>query len=130
MSFGFPGGHVPVGTGQQVPYPYGYQPTPAPALVFFDPNAPVVLAYQPPQPEPVVLVIETPPALGVNAVTVYRDGHPARQIPPHARHAMRARVPEHHPVRPVVTVQAQHYADARQIPGSSSVYHPGQRRGY
>jgi hypothetical protein len=113
MSFG---GHVPVGTGQQLPYgtqPYQYTPSPQ----IFTP----VVVYAEPQLEPVVLVLKTPhPTL--NSVTVYRQGEPARQIPHGARAAMRQRMHYHTPHTPVV-VQAQHYADARhgevrQVPGT------------
>ena len=119
MSFGV-NGHVPVGTGQQFPFGFqppimGYQYTPPPPLA----TTPVVVTYVVEQPpEQVVLILNTPPPVGLNAVTVYRDGDPSRQIPYSARAAMRERARYVHPVTPAV-VQAQHFADMRQIPGSS-----------
>lgn len=84
MSFGFPNhyGHVPVGTGQQVPT----QPYPP--------------VYG--QPQPVVVVHHVPPPIGPNAATVYRNGYNARQIPPQALNAMRGRAHQQYPQPPVV----------------------------
>lgn len=96
------GGHVPVGTGQQVPPTHGRGPT---------------------------VLIGVPST--TNAVTVYRQGEPARQIPPSALRAMQSRAhhgPSH--VAPVV-VYAAHQADrdpeVRQIPGTEQAVVSGRR---
>jgi hypothetical protein len=107
-----PGGHVPVGTGQQIP-----------------------VVHRAPQSYAVVgpthtVVVATPGSHGPSAVTVYRDGgEPARQVPPTARRHMEARARYTPPQTPTV-VHIMHQPDLQHPSRSNHVVNTTRNRQY
>lgn len=103
-----PGGHVPVGTGQQIPVV---------------PQGPYSVAG----PHHTVIVVP-PGQHGPSSVTVYRDGgEPARQVPPTARHHMEARARYTPPQTPTV-VHIMHQPDLQHPPRTNHVVNTNRNR--
>jgi hypothetical protein len=101
-------GHVPVGTRQSS---VELQQT----VVEFSSlhiSTPANVSHN--QKKPIAIMV---PSTELHTVIVHREGDPARKVPEAARRDFRAKMRYTSPHTPVV-VQAQHYADMRQIPGS------------